>query len=161
MGMRIALVVFLLMLIPVLSAALIFPAFNSQAFNSVGEIDPAQIKWLTVRLYNRAELDGGGDVGPYYASSEDYAKLLAPLESVPAVEEFVGARGPWLGEYRVMMTNGRRATIKLYWQRRPQDPPTAPVKLRFQVGDHRYEGGTAAEVTTVAVECETRGRAAR
>lgn len=160
-GLRIAAFLFALMLIPVLSAALIFPGLSGQAFQSVSEIDPTQIKWMSVRMLNRAELDGGPDVGPYYAAPEDYAKLLEPLKAVPAVPDFDGAKGPWLGEYRIMVANGRRATIRFYWHRDPRNASDTPAKLRFAIGDKKYERDTAAALVLVAAaaECEARGKA--
>ena len=157
-GRRMAVLLFLLMLVPVVAAALVFPALSGSAFASAAEIDPAQVKWLSVRLLNRTELDGGSDVGPYYAAPEDVANLLKPLKAVPETDEFTGARGPWLGEYRVMLTSGRKGTIRLYWHRPPQAAPNAPATLRFQIGEHLYEGGDAAAVIAVAAECEGRGR---
>lgn len=158
-GRRVAVAVFLLMLIPVLAAALVFPALRTQPFGSVAEIEPAEIKSLAVRLLNRTELDGGPDIGPYTAAAEDYAKLLEPLKAVPAVEGYVDARGPWLGEYRVLLLNGRKATIRLYWHRDPKAPSAAPVTLRFQIGDKTFAGGTAAALIAAVTECEGRGRA--
>ena len=158
-GRNIAVLVFLLMLVPVLAAALVFPALRSQPFALVSEIDPAQVKWIKVQLVNRTELDGGADVGPFYADPSDHAKLLDALKDLKPVEAFGGAKGPWLGDYRVMLTNGRRATLKLYWHRSPSARPTAPATLRMQIDDgHRFEGGTTAAVVAAATEAEARGR---
>ena len=143
-----------------LTAAVLIPALRTQPFDSVAEIDPAEIKSLRVQLLNRKELDGGEDVGPYYADPADYPKLLEPLKGLPPVNGFAGATGPWLGEYRVLLNNGRKATLKLYWHRPPTDRPDAPARVRLRLDERReFEGGTAAAVIAAVAECEGRGRA--
>jgi hypothetical protein len=118
------------------------------------------VKWLRVQLLNRTELDGGEDVRPYYADPADHAKLLDALKELRPVDAFAGAKGPWLGDYRVMLDNGRRATLKLYWYRPPQAAPTAPATLRLQIDEgHKYEGGPVAAVVAAAADAAARGRA--
>jgi hypothetical protein len=157
MGRRIAVITFFLLFIPVVTAALVFPALSQGPFASADDIDPAKLKWLSVRLFNRTELDGGVDIGPYYAAADDYAGLLAPLRGAAPVDGFAEARGPWLGEYRMRTTDGRPATVRLYWHRRPQDPPTALARVRFQVGGKWFEGGPAAAVIAAADAAAARG----
>lgn len=158
-GLLIAGAVLLLLLALVVGATIVVPLMLEQPFDSADQLDPADIKSLRVYFLNRKELDGGEDVGPYFAAEEDYAKLLAPLKNVPEVEGFEDARGPWLGEFRVRTKSGRKGTIKLYWVKTPQDPPSAPARLRFQIGPHKYEGGTAAAVIAAAEAAAPRGSA--
>lgn len=180
-GQRILLIIALLMLVPVGLAFGLFPLLKTQPYQSVEEIDPAQVDSLRVFFLNRTELDGGEDIGPYFAAEEDYAKLLAPLVAVPRVEDYQSARGPWLGELRIRTKVGRRATIRLYWQRNPvkstvldaigatagglliERANSVPVyspgayQLRFQIGDERYEGGNILELIQAAQSAESRG----
>ena len=155
---NLAILTFVLLLVPLLASALVFPLISQIPYQTVGEIAPADIRWLSVRLLNRTELDGGEDVGPFYAAPEDFAALLAPLKQVPEAEPFPDARGPWLGEYRVMRKDGRRITIRLYWQRSALARPTSPAKLRFQLGSRMFEGGSTSEVIAVAEAAQSRGR---
>jgi hypothetical protein len=177
---RIVLIVLLLLLVPVGLALVLFPLLSEQPFDSVDELDPATIKSLNVFLLNRRELDGGEDVGPYTAAPEDYPALLAPLKGATRVDEFPGVRGPLLGEYRVRTTTGRRGTIRLYWVKFPGseiglggavgsaglwwavEAGHAPVaRLRFQVGERKFVGGSASEVIRVAEAAAPRGTPGR
>jgi hypothetical protein len=133
----------------------LIPLLSEQPFESADELTPENIKSLRVYFLNRRELDDGPDIGPYYAAPEDYATLLAPLKAVPEVSDFEGTRGVWLGEYRVRLKSGRRDTIKLYWLR---TTPDAVAKLRFQIGPHKFEGGTAAAIIQAAADADPRGR---
>jgi hypothetical protein len=166
-GRRVALVLLLVVLLLVpcvyLSAMfLVIPLLQGQAFDSPAELTPEAIQSLRFQLLNRKELDGGEDVGPYFAAAEDYEKLLAPLKSAAEVEQYPGARGPFLGEYRVVLKSGRKGTIKLYWLRPPgavpKDDHAPPARLRFEIGSHRFEGGTAEALIQVIEECAARGR---
>lgn len=151
--------VFAILLVMALVATIVVPLLQEQPFDSVDELDAANIKSLRVYFLNRKELDNGDDIGPYFAAEEDYAKLLAPLRNVPEVSEFQDARGVWLGEVRVRTKTGRKGTIKLYWVKTPLDLPTAPARLRFQIGPHKYEGGTATAIVAAASEAAPRGSA--
>jgi hypothetical protein len=133
----------------------LIPLVSEQPFDSADELTPENIKSLRVYFLNRGELDDGPDIGPYFAAPEDYAALLAPLKAVPEVSDFEGTRGVWLGEYRIRLKSGRRDTIKLYWLK---TTPDAVAKLRFQIGPHKFEGGTAAAVIKAAVDAAPRGR---
>lgn len=150
-------VVFALLLVMAVVATIVIPLLQEQPFDSVDELDPENIKSLRVYFLNRKELDGGDDIGPYFAAEEDFAKLLAPLRKLPEVQDFQDTRGVWLGEYRVRTKTGRKGTIKLYWVKTPLDPPSAPARLRFQIGPHKFEGGTAVAIITAANEAATRG----
>lgn len=130
-----------------------------QPFGGVGEIDPADVRWLSVRLLNRAEVDGGGDVGPFYADPADVPALLDSLRGAAPVPAWAGARGPWFGEFRVMTAEGRRGTVRLYWHRPPQAPLDRPPVLRVQVGPNLYEGGDVRGVIAAAEAAQGRGRA--
>lgn len=178
----IVLIVLALMGIPVTLALVVFPMLSDLPFESVHQLDPADVRSLSVRLLNRSELDGGDDVGPYFAAPEDYAALLAPLRHAPKVADFPDARGPWLGEYRVRTTSGRGGTIRLYWVRSPEDERALPAyealyggaayraataarhlpaaRLRFQIGDQKFEGYAAVDVIRAAEAGKDRGRAA-
>ncbi len=170
-GKRVTLLALLLMLLPVGLAVGLFPLLSGGPFDSVDAIDPAAVKSLDVRLFNRAELDGGFDVGPFRARPEDVPALLAPLTGLaPLAGPPADARGPWLGEYRVRTTTGRRGTVRFYWSRRPdvgQGAPPAAVAgpailttrpelvpgafvLRVVAGDKWYEGGNPLAVVAAA-----------
>lgn len=152
----------------------LFPLLQGRPFNSVAELDPAQIARLEVRLYNRTELDEGDDVGPYIAAPQDYERLLQPLREVPTVPEFSGATGPYLGEYRIVLKNGRKGTIYFYWVPTPGesalsvgfgslagsagwshaasqgDLPAPAARLRFKIGSNKYEGSSTKAIIAAA-----------
>jgi hypothetical protein len=171
--------VLVVLLLPAVVAFVLVPLLLEQPFESAEEIDPAAVKQLRVFVLNRKELDGGRDVGPYLAAAEDYPALLAPLREAHEVTSFPDARGPWLAEYRVLLTSGRKGTIRLYWSR-PQGgwagaPAFAaagggaavtaaaearqvpPVTLRFQIGPRKYEGGSATGLIRAAEAAAERG----
>ena len=150
-----------------------------QAVNSIDELDTASIKSFRVYFLNRKELDEGDDIGPYFASPADYDTLLKPLRSLEEVDDFPNAKGPWLGEYRIGMKNGRNATIKIYWSRpaggqemlAPFGSLTGsaaainaqyskhipPAELRIQIGPYKAMGGSAMDLVQRAEECAPRG----
>jgi hypothetical protein len=164
-GRRVALVVLLvvLLLVPVVYglALLVASLLQGQPFDSPAELTPETVRSLRVHLLNRKELDGGEDVGPYHAAEEDYARLLAPLKAATEVGSYPDARGPFLGEYRVVLKNGRKGTIRLYWSRPPGvGPDNKPhaARLRFQIGQHLYEGAATDELVRAAEESAPRGK---
>jgi hypothetical protein len=165
-GRRTALLVLLLVLLVVpavylLAFFVVIPLLQGQPFQSPAELRAEDIKSLRVHLLNRKELDQGEDVGPYYADPADYEALLAPLKTAAEVGQYPDARGPFLGEYRVLLNTGRKGTIKLYWSRSPgpatKDGPP-PARLRFEIGGHKFEGGPAGALIQVVEECAARGR---
>jgi hypothetical protein len=111
-----------------------------------------------VHLLNRQEVDKGEDVGPFYADPADIPTLLDALRAATPVPAWDGARGPWLGEFRVMTTEGRRGTIRLYWHRPPQREADSVPTLRVQVGPNLFEGGDLRQVIAIAEESQKRGR---
>lgn len=157
---RIMLIVLGFLVVPLALIFLVFPFLFDEPFATVDELAPENIASIRVTLVNRSELDGGDDVGPYLAAEADFVVLLAPLKSVPEVERFPNARGPWLGEYRVMTKEGRRGRIRFYWVRDPQTPD-APARLRFQVGERKFEGGRADTLTKAAEAAKDRGTPTR
>lgn len=143
------------------TALLVAYLLQGQAFESPAELTPENVRLLRVHVLNRKELDGGEDVGPYHAAPEDYERLLAPLKAATEVGQYPDARGPFLGEYRVVLKNGRKETIRLYWSRPPGVEkgghlPTA--RLRLQIGEHLFEGKSAEDVIRAVEECAPRGK---
>ena len=132
--------------VPLLLIFLLFPLLKSQPFDSVDELKVEDIDSMKVNILNRKELDDGVDIARFQVAPADFAALLEPLRGVAEVEDFVSVRGPWLGEYRIWTKDGRRGNIKLYFVK----SPTGAVKLRFQIGPHKYEGGSAAKVIEAA-----------
>ncbi|HVK09018.1 MAG TPA: hypothetical protein VM597_09605 [Gemmataceae bacterium] len=167
-GKKLALVILMavLLLVPVVYGLALLGAalLQGQPFESPAELTPENVQSLRAHLLNRRELDSGEDVGPYYAAAEDYERLLAPLKAAAEVGPYPDARGPFLGEYRVVLKNGRKGTIRLYWSRLPgggtaDKPPVA--RLRFQIGEHLYEGAAAADVIRAVEESAARGKTGR
>jgi len=152
---QIVLLVCLVLLIPVGLIFVLFPLLSETPFESADELSPENVDSVRVFLLNRKELDGStDDVGPFFAATDDFNAIFASLKSVPEVEQYPDARGPWLGELRVRLKNGRKGTIKLYWTRKPGEA----ARLRFQIGNHKFEGGSAEAFVKIAVEAEGRGR---
>jgi len=142
------------LLVPITLGFVVFPLLAEQPFDNADELTPESVESVRVFLLNRKELDGGEDVGPYFAAADDVAAVLASLKSVPEVDQFPDARGPWLGELRVRLKNGRKGTIKLYWVRKPGEE----ARLRFQIGTHKFEGGSSEAFIKIAAEAAPRGR---
>lgn len=180
-GKRVAIVAGLLLLLPVGLAVGVFPFLVEQPFDSVEQIRPEHVRSVRVWVLNRTDLDGGPDVGPFVAAAGDIQPLLAPLANAAEVSDYLDARGPWLGEYRIRTVTGRRGTIRLYWTRRPAElasltvvgavaggalyersvdraelRPTE-VRLRFQIGDKRYDGGSAHALIAAVEDAASRG----
>jgi hypothetical protein len=154
----------LLLMVPVLAvpaflALVLFPMLGETTFDTIGELDPAEIKTLCVHVLNRDGLDDGPEIDPYIADPADYAALLKPLLAVPeAPNGFANARGPWLGEYRVVLKSGRKGRVRFYWSK----PVSAPAAvLRFQIGPHEFEGGSATALLAAATAAQKRGKPAR
>ena len=156
-GLKIVLLTLLILCIPVVLVLGVFPLLNEQAFESVDELAPENIQSLQVQIHNRVEIDGGEPIRLYYADEADFAMLLEPLKAVPEVDNYPDAQGPWLGEYRIVTKSGRKGTIRFYWTKRPQDPPTA-IRLRFKIGTHKFEGGSVQSIIDIARVCQPRGR---
>ena len=157
-GKKIALIVFVvvLLLVPAVYGLALLGAYllQGQPFDSPAELTPENVRSLRVHLLNRKELDGGEDVGPYHAAPEDYERLLAPLKAAAEVGSYPDARGVFLGEYRVVLKNGRKGPIRLYWSRPPGvglDNAPHTARLRFQIGEHLYEGAAAADAVREAL----------
>lgn len=156
-GRRIALLMLPVVLAPVLLAVCLFPLLKP--YDAIEEVRADDIASFRVHVLNRKEIDGGAEIDPFFADADDYPALLRRLAGVPEVSGFDGARGPWLGEYRVVTKDGRKLTVRFYWAR-TAGGGQEPV-LRFQVGSRFFEGGTAESLIVVAKTAEGRGRKSR
>ncbi|MGL6074806.1 MAG: hypothetical protein ACRC8S_11650 [Fimbriiglobus sp.] len=157
-GLKIVLFMIPIMTVPVLLIFVLFPFLMEQPFESAADVKPENIASIRVHILNRKEFDGGEDIAPYFADEADFATLLTPLLNVPETSNFPDARGPWLGEYRILTKNGRKDTIRLYWSKpRPSALPETAT-LRFQIGKNKFEGGSVLAVINAAKTAEARGR---
>ena len=155
---RIVLFMVPVLLTPVLLAVCLFPLLREEAFDSIEELRPENISTFRVQIQNRKEIDGGEPIDLFYVAESDYPALLLPLFEVPEAKGYAGARGPWLGEYRVVTKEGRTGRVRLYW--------TTPTRggepvLRFRIGPKEFEGGTALAVINAVRTAEPRGRKSR
>ena len=155
---RILLFMVPVLLTPVLLAVCLFPLLREEAFDSIDELRPENISTFRVQIQNRKEIDGGEPIDLFYVAESDYESLLLPLFEVPEAKAYAGARGPWLGEYRVVTKEGRTGRVRLYWT-----TPTrgAEPVLRFRIGPKEFEGGAALTVVNAAKIAESRGRKSR
>ena len=143
----------LTLLVPVLMIFVIFPWLEEQAFQSVEEIDPAEVEVLRVQLLNHPQ--DQPDVGPVNMNPDDFPKLFKAIAGAEKVIEIPAAT--WLGEYRVRFKDGRRGTIRLYWQRQnPSNSNSVPV-IWMKIGSQKYRGGEVLELFKIAAECAPRG----
>lgn len=156
-GPKLVLGMVVVMLVPLFLIFAVFPLLTVQTFDRVEELTPDNIATLQVQIRNRQGVDDGKDLDLYTAAPADYPLLLGVLKQVPEVPDFTGARGPWLGEYRVVTKTGRKGTVRLYWFRPPGREDAEP-RLRFQIGPHKFEGGAAAAVIDAATAAAARGR---
>lgn len=163
----------LAVLLPVGSAVVLFPLLAGDPYDSPDAIDPATVKSVRVILRNRKELDGGDDAD-FLARPADVPGLLAPLRGLTPLDARPAVVGPWLGEYRIRTTGGRRGTVRFYWYRGEpraeaamaatgaagmQKPTLVPgaFGLRVQVGGRWFEGGQPLAVVAAAKAAETDG----
>ena len=144
----------LTLLVPVVMVFVIFPWLAEQAFQSVEEIDPTQVEVLRVQLLNNPQ--GKEDIGPTEMAAADFPALLAALSGAEKVSEIPAST--WLGEYRVRFKDGRRGTIRLYWQRRNPSRIDSPAIVWMKVGSNKYRAGEVLELFKVAGECAPRGQ---
>ncbi len=144
----------LTLLVPVLMVFVVFPWLSEQAFESVEEINPADVEVLRVQLLNHPQ--GKEDVGPVEMNPDDFPKLLAAIGGAEKVNDIPAA--PWLGEYRVRFKDNRKGTIRLYWQKLNPSQPQSPAIFWMRIGSTKYRGGDALELFKVAAECAPRGK---
>ena len=150
-----------------------------QGVANLDDLNPDEIRSFRVYFLNRKELDEGDDIGPYLASRADYDKLLQPLRELESVAEFPNAKGPWLGEYRILLKNGRKSTIKIYWARPSESRAMLPAfgavsgstalivgqysrhlpptQIRAQIGPNKSMGYGALHLVELAEEAARRG----
>lgn len=177
----IAVALSLAVLLPVGLAVGLFPLMSGGPFDSLDTIDPTTVAGLRVHVLNRAGLDGGEDVGPFEAASADYPALLSPLHGLTPLASRPEVVGPWLGEYRIRTLGSRRATIRLYWTKRPDTgqtvtpaaiagpavvhgrPELVPgmFALRAQVGGNWFEGGQPLTLIAAVEAAATHSNSAR
>ena len=150
-GPKLVLGLAVVLVVPLVLILVVFPLILTQPFDRVEDLNPADVASLRVQVLDRQHLDNGPDIGPYVAAESAVPALLAVLKPVPEVDEFVDARGPLLGEYRILTTAGRKGTIRFYWQR-PGGNPNAEPRLRFVIGPHKFEGGAAAGFIAAAAD---------
>ena len=121
--------------------------FIRPAFTSVEAIDVAQLKSIEYFVLNRP--DGKEDIGkvlaPIRVRPERFAELLRPLLGAQRVEQLPPKI--WLGKLTLMLVDGRRQTIMLYWVK-------ADMRVRFTLGNtqfesYRYEAGDANELVAL------------
>ncbi len=146
------------MLVPVCLVVFVFPLLAKPGFDDVSQLTPTEISRLEVVIRNRQGIDDGPDIGPYVADPADYAAILDALRNVPKVPDFDGARGPILGEFQVLPKNGRKGTIRLYWQQPAAGPEAGPPRLRFQIGPAKFEGGSVAGLIDAVAKGAERGK---
>lgn len=143
----------LTLLVPVLMIFVIFPWLAEQAFQSVEEINPDDVEVLRVQLLNHPQ--DQPDVGPVNMNPDDFPKLFKAISGAEKVNEIPAAT--WLGEYRVRFKDGRRGTIRLYWQRQnPSNSGSVPV-IWMKIGSGKYRGGEVLDLFKIATECAPRG----
>lgn len=156
----IVLVTSLTLLIPtflILMVLGVFPWLSQQAFHSVEEINPDEVEVLRVHLLNHPQEKP--DIGPVEMASDDFPKMLKAISGAEPVDNIPAAT--WLGEYRVRLKDGRRGTIRLYWQRQNPNIATSVPVIWMKIGSNKYRGGEVLELFSVAEECQRRGKLQR
>lgn len=146
----------LTLLVPVFMLFVVFPWLEEPAFQSVDEINPADVEVLRVQLLNHPQ--GKDDVGPVDMNSDDFPVLLAALSRAEKVDKIPSS--PLLGEYRVRLKDSRRGTIRLYWQKENPNLPDSAV-IWMKIGSNKYRAGNVLELYKLAGECAPRGKLQR
>lgn len=142
---------------------------------TVDQIDPAEVGELRVQLLNLP--DRHEDIGPVFVLAEDIDTLLAPLRNAEELPDKPGL--PFLGEYQVRFTDGRRLTIRLRWERKsPTDtrpalaaavgtglagrgtwiPPAEESVVWMVIEGRIFRAGKLADLIRVADECAARAK---
>lgn len=146
----------LTLLVPVFMLFVVFPWLEEPAFQSVDEINPADVEVLRVQLFNHPQ--GKDDVGPVEMSSDDFPILLAALSRAEKVDKIPPKT--LFGEYRVRFKDSRRGTIRLYWQKANPNQADSAV-IWIVIGRNKYRAGGVLELYKLAGECATRGKLQR
>ncbi len=147
----------LTLLVPIFMIFVVFPWLAEQAFQSVEEIDPAQVDVMRIQLLNHPR--GREDVGPVEMHPDDFAKLLKAIGGAEKVDAIPAAT--WLGEFRVRYKDDRKGTIRLYWQKQNPSVPNSPAMFWLKIGTSKYKGGDVLELFKIAEECAPRGKLQR
>jgi len=131
----------LILLVIVAIPATVIPFVLSRsrpAFRSFDEMTPADIARLEVRLFNlkaivpaSAEGETVPDtVGPFEARPDDIGPLVALLQGAKELAEM--PPGPWLGEYRLTLTSGRKQRVRVKFGGNPARP--GEYKVWYRIG---------------------------
>lgn len=150
----IAIPLMLLVVFPVVYT--IAMATGKPVFNTVEELNLAEVDRFEVRMFNLKESFNPNfvddKIGPYVAKQEQYEKLITPLRSATAVDDLpVKAI---LGEYRIQMKDGRKQVIRLSFIAE-QDQQK---QVAFKIGNQGFRGGSVADLVNIVDSCDPRPR---
>ncbi|WP_149113922.1 hypothetical protein [Limnoglobus roseus] len=137
----------LILLFPVIVIPLLVGAFREPAFQSVDEIDMAQVTAVEAFVLNRP--DGGPDIpgnkSKFAVPPGDFDAVLSLLRKADRVSAPT-SRGIYLGQIRVTLANGRSQTIYLH---RPKNEYEAgPLhRVEVRIGSNQFDGPPVNEFT--------------
>lgn len=137
----------LVLLVPAVVVPLLVGAFREPAFRSVDEIDLSQVKSIEVFVLNRP--DGGPDIGGtkqrFVVPADQFDAVLGLLRNADRVTDAT-ARGIYLGQIVVTLTNGRTQTIFLH---RPKNEYEAGrvQRVEVRIGSNQFDGPPVGEFT--------------
>jgi hypothetical protein len=134
--------------------------FSRPEFQSVDDVDPANVGQLEVRLFNLkavvpppAEGETTPDtVGPFVVRREDVATILGLLKGARKVDEM--PTGPFLGQFAITLNTGRTQRIRVKFSGNPARPESLSVWFRIANRLDFEAKGTAREFVATIVKAE-------
>ncbi len=137
----------LVLLFPAIVIPLLVGAFREPAFQSIDEIDLAQVQSVEVFVLNRP--DGGADIGgtrgKFVVPPADVDAVLGLLRKAERVTA-ITSRGIYLGQILVTLSNGRNQTVYLH---RPKNEyeVRAAQRVELRIGSNQFNGPPVNEFT--------------
>ena len=166
----IILVILGMIAVPTVMLVFVFPWLSQSAFQSVDEIDVAQVDTIRIQFLNHPNRKA--DVDPVYLANEDFDTVLEPLRRAESVT--VIPPSAHLGEYRIRFKDGRRGTIRLTWLQENRGQENALASLTgaaamengfvppkytvyFKIDSKMYKAGHAMELFNLGYRLAERG----
>lgn len=130
----------LILLFPAIVIPWLVSAFREPAFQSIDEIDTANVRSMELFLLNRP--DGGPDIGGtrglFVIPPSQYQRTLELLRNAePLTTEL--PRGIWLGRLVITLNEGRTQTVMLH-RPKQETEKSQTQRMELRIGRYVYLG---------------------
>lgn len=130
----------LVLLFPAIVIPLLVSSFGKPAFESIDDLDAANIQSLSILILERP--DGGPNIGMpnelFVIPKKDHEAALAPLRKAERVTAET-SRGIWLGRIAVTLADGRTQRIMLHRPKQEYDKSRVH-RLEVRIGPNQFVG---------------------